>query len=146
MRRKRKNRQPNNYISTLIRHILGQPTIENYAGTSYRLAIFGPGIESNRTKQLVRKLLTSHDKCLNAVSLVPGSDEGIGSGVRIEFKKMINFDLICLYSNFKAQRDRQNHQNSRLRAESNKLLRLDAIENNGRYLHLPTLTYIHIYF
>ena len=82
----------------------------------------------------MRQLITSHDECLNAVSLVPGSEGGIGSGVRIEFKQIINFDLICLYSNVKAERFLQHNQNARLMARSNKLLKLDAILEEGNVI------------
>ena len=63
--------------------------------------------------------------------MVPGSDGGMGSGVRIQFKQIINFDLICLYSNVKAERFLQRPKNARLVARSNKLLRSDANINEG---------------
>ena len=88
----------------------------------------------------MRQLITSHDECLNAVSLVPGSEGGMGSGVRIEFKQIINFDLICLYSNVKAERFLQHNQNARLMAKSNKLLKLDAILEEGNVV-LTHFTY-----
>ena len=63
--------------------------------------------------------------------MVPGSDGGMGSGVRIQFKQIINFDLICLYSNVKAERFLQRPKNARLVARSNKLLKSDANINEG---------------
>ena len=68
------------------------------------------------------------------MSLVPGIDGGIGSGIRIEFKQIINFDLICLYSNVKAERFLQRSKNARLLARCNKLLKLDANKHEGKAL------------
>ena len=53
IKKKRKNPSGNNYISTLIKHILGHDNISKDSDVSHRLAIFGPGIESYRTKQIV---------------------------------------------------------------------------------------------
>ena len=53
IKKKRKNPSGNNYISTLIKHILGHDNISKDSNVSHRLAIFGPGIESYRTKQIV---------------------------------------------------------------------------------------------
>ena len=54
IKKKRKNLQSgNNYISTLIKHILGHENLPKDRNVSHRLAIFGPGIESYRTKQIV---------------------------------------------------------------------------------------------
>ena len=59
IKKKRKNPQSgNNYISTLIKHILGHENISKDSNVSHRLAIFGPGIESYRTKQIVSEKLT----------------------------------------------------------------------------------------
>ena len=69
--------------------------------------------------------------------MVPGSDGGMGSGVRIQFKQIINFDLICLYSNVKAERFLQRPINARLVAGSNKLLKSDVNINEGNK-HIST--------
>ena len=58
IKKKRKNPPGNNYISTLIKHILGHDNISKDSNVSHRLAIFGPGIESYRTKQIVSEKLT----------------------------------------------------------------------------------------
>ena len=58
IKKKRKNPSGNNYISTLIKHILGHDNISKDSNVSHRLAIFGPGIESYRTKQIVSEKVT----------------------------------------------------------------------------------------
>lgn len=66
---------------------------------SARLALFGPGIESPKTKLLVHKMVNSHSSVFNALDFVAGLPGGFGSGVRIDFKSIYKFDLMCLYTN-----------------------------------------------
>ncbi len=100
-----------------------------------RLALFGPGIESQRTKFLVRRLVNAHNNTVNAVDFVPGQAGGIGSGVRIDLKKLYTFDLICLYTNSKRIReaeveiDLENLRSRRLLASHNRLLVQDIPED-----------------
>ena len=97
---------------------------------SARLVLFGPGIESQHTKRLVHKIVNARSSTFDAVEFIKGlpggkpspmnrrlshiigaaphlcfSSEGIGSGVRINYKHMYNFDLMCLYSNSETIRD-----------------------------------------
>jgi len=66
---------------------------------SARLVLFGPGIESEHTKLLVHKIVSARSSTFDAVEFIKGLPGGIGSGVRINYKHMYNFDLMCLYSN-----------------------------------------------
>ena len=66
---------------------------------SARLALFGPGIESPKTKLLVHKMVNSHTSVFNALDFVAGLPGGFGSGVRIDFQNSYKFDLMCLYTN-----------------------------------------------
>jgi len=66
---------------------------------SARLVLFGPGIESDHTKLLVHKIVSARSSTFDAVEFIKGLPGGIGSGVRINYKHMYNFDLMCLYSN-----------------------------------------------
>lgn len=93
--------------------------------TSSRLALFGPGIESPRTKHLVHRIVNAHSSSLNAISFVAGLPGGFGSGVRIDFRQMYTFDLMCLYSN--SERVRENERGlTRLLAAHNRLLAKDV--------------------
>jgi hypothetical protein len=94
---------------------------DDRSNTPARLALFGPGIESPRTKHLVHRMVNAHDNCLNAISFVPGLPGGFGSGVRIDFKQLYTFDLMCLYSNSKKVRESHNGL-ERLLASHNRLL------------------------
>lgn len=95
----------------------------------FRLALVGPAIEAARTEKIVLKLVNAHDDLFEMVELVPGLSNGIGSGVRIEFKKSIEFDLICLFTNAKEWRGGR----QRLLAFSNKLLRKDAVHEGNQH-------------
>ena len=90
-----------------------------------RLAFFGPGIESRRSKKFIFKMINAHNNCLNATSFVPGLPGGVGSGIRIEFDgRLYTFDLICLYTNtFPLRQTFQGQQ--RLEASNNRLLKRD---------------------
>ena len=72
---------------------------------SARLVLFGPGIESENTKLLVHKIVNARSSTFDAVEFVKGLPGGIGSGVRINYKHMYNFDLMCLYSNSERMRE-----------------------------------------
>jgi len=67
--------------------------------TSSRLVLFGPGIESERTQDLVHKIVNARSSTFDAVEFIRGLQGGVGSGVRINYKHMYNFDLMCLYTN-----------------------------------------------
>merc|ERR1719411_1693354 len=103
-----------------------------------RLIMFGPGIESDHT-QLSDRILNSHDNGLNATDLVPALvPGGFGSGVRIEFKQISSFDLICLYINSKRVRSNLKGS-SRFLKENNRLLIKDATEQTDGVLHQHVL-------
>ena len=115
----------NSILNLVKKHILKSP--QDSIEKSHRLAIFGPGIESRVTKEIIQNLIASNFSDFKFVNFVPGSSNGIGSGIRIDFQSMLNFDLICLYSNVKRLRMPKPGVNARLFASSNKLLKRDAI-------------------
>lgn len=112
-------------------------------GESTRLALFGPGIESPRTKLLVHKVVNSHTDVFDAVSFVGGLPGGFGSGVRINFRKLQTFDLMCLYTNSARAREERDPA-ERLARGTNKLLSSDQNDDEPK-LHesvvrlLPTV-------
>jgi len=71
---------------------------------SARLVLFGPGIESDRTHDLVQKIVNARSSTFDAIEFIRGLQGGVGSGVRINYKHMYNFDLMCLYTNRQNQR------------------------------------------
>ena len=73
---------------------------------SARLVLFGPGIESPSTRHLVHKIVNARSSTFDAVEFIKGLPGGIGSGVRINYKHMYNFDLMCLYTNSEIIRER----------------------------------------
>ena len=92
---------------------------------SFRLAIFGPGIESRRNKKFIFKMINAHNSSLNAKTFVPGLPGGMGSGVRIDFNNLYTFDLICLYTNtLRLRQTLSGHE--RLEAANNRLLKRDV--------------------
>lgn len=72
--------------------------------SSSRLVLFGPGIESERTEDLVHKIVNARSSTFDAVEFIRGLQGGVGSGVRINYKQMYNFDLMCLYTNRQTDR------------------------------------------
>eukprot|EP00092_Neocalanus_flemingeri_P015143 GFUD01016360.1.p1 GENE.GFUD01016360.1~~GFUD01016360.1.p1 ORF type:complete len:399 (+),score=135.04 GFUD01016360.1:105-1199(+) len=95
---------------------------------SARLALFGPGIESTNTKLLVHKIVNARSSTFDAVEFIKGLPGGIGSGVRINYKHMYNFDLMCLYSNSESIRESVYLHKSmgRLDPELNRMLVKDS--------------------
>jgi len=91
---------------------------------SARLVLFGPGIESVNTKLLVHKIVNARSSTFDAVEFIKGLPGGIGSGVRINYKHMYNFDLMCLYSNSESIRESMysNRTRARLEPEINRML------------------------
>jgi len=92
-----------------------------------KLGLFGPGIESARTKHLVHRIVQAHDSSLNAVDFVAGLPGGIGSGVRVKFEKGRVFDLVCLYTNSgRLREDREGV--GRLLARHNRMLAHNVVD------------------
>jgi len=93
---------------------------------SARLVLFGPGIESLNTKLVVEKIVNARSSTFDALEFVKGLPGGIGSGVRINYKHMYNFDLMCLYSNSASVREsvvyRGQGRGARLEPGLNKML------------------------
>ena len=114
---------------------------------SARLVLLGPGIESEHTKLVVHKIVNARSSTFDAVEFIKGLPGGmkqykllpdipiptkwflgIGSGVRINYKHMYNFDLMCLYSNSETVRNRvlsERGYSARLDPGLNKILSLD---------------------
>jgi len=95
---------------------------------SARLVLFGPGIESVNTKLIVHKIVNARSSTFDAIEFIKGLPGGIGSGVRINYKHMYNFDLMCLYSNSEAIRETiyKNKSLARLDPNINKMLVKDT--------------------
>jgi len=105
---------------------------------SARLVLFGPGIESNNTKLLVHKIVNARSSTFDAVEFIKGLPGGIGSGVRINYKHMYNFDLMCLYSNSESIRESlyRNDSSARLNPEFNRMLLKDS---SGKLVVQPSI-------
>lgn len=106
---------------------------------SARLVLFGPGIESENTKLLVHKIVNARSSTFDAVEFIKGLPGGIGSGVRINYQHMYNFDLMCLYSNFEAAREevlRERGYSARLDPALNKIL---SREVGGKLVIQPAI-------
>ena len=106
---------------------------------SARLVLFGPGIESANTKLLVHKIVNARSSTFDAVEFIKGLPGGIGSGVRINYKHMYNFDLMCLYSNSESIRESiyRNRSSARLEPEINRMLVKDS--SNGKLAIQPSI-------
>jgi len=106
---------------------------------SARLVLFGPGIESSNTKLLVHKIVNARSSTFDAVEFIKGLPGGIGSGVRINYKHMYNFDLMCLYSNSESIRESvyRDRSRARLEPEINRMLVKDSI--SGRLAIQPSI-------
>jgi len=71
-----------------------------------QVIMLGPGMESKNTSKLFICLLRSRPDLFVIKGLLPGGQEGIGSGVELEFRGERRFNLIALYSNNRqARRD-----------------------------------------
>ena len=106
---------------------------------SARLVLFGPGIESENTKLLVHKIVNARSSTFDAVEFIKGLPGGIGSGVRINYQHMYNFDLMCLYSNFESVREnvfRERGYSARLDPFLNKIL---TKEVGGKLVIQPSI-------
>ncbi|XP_023334215.1 F-box only protein 4 [Eurytemora carolleeae] len=95
---------------------------------SARLVLFGPGIESERTQDLVHKIVNARSSTFDAVEFIRGLQGGVGSGVRINYKHMYNFDLMCLYTNRQNER-LSNKGETRLNPVSNITIIKDSSGN-----------------
>jgi hypothetical protein len=106
---------------------------------SARLVLFGPGIESANIKLLVHKIVNARSSTFDAVEFIKGLPGGIGSGVRINYKHMYNFDLMCLYSNSESIRESvyRNRSSARLEPEINRMLVKDS--SNGKLAIQPSI-------
>ena len=106
---------------------------------SARLVLFGPGIESVNTKLLVHKIVNARSSTFDAVEFIKGLPGGIGSGVRINYKHMYNFDLMCLYSNSESIRESiyRNRSSARLEPDINRMLVKDS--SNGKLAIQPSI-------
>ena len=113
------------FLDHLLSYFSDYSELEEPRIDAKRLAFFGPGIESRRSKKFIFKMINAHNNGLNATSFVPGLPGGVGSGVRIQFdSNLYTFDLICLYTNtFPLRQTFQGQQ--RLEASNNRLLKRD---------------------
>jgi len=105
---------------------------------SSRLVLFGPGIESVNTKLLVHKIVNARSSTFDAIEFIKGLPGGIGSGVRINYKHMYNFDLMCLYTNSESISESiyKNRSSARLDPDLNRMLVKD---NTGNLAIQPSI-------
>jgi len=104
---------------------------------SARLVLFGPGIESPNTKLLVHNMVNARSSTFDAVEFISGLPGGIGSGVRINYKHMYNFDLMCLYTNSEAVRNTIRGV-SRLNPAHNRMI----VTNSGKLELQPSISHL----
>lgn len=69
-----------------------------------KIAMFGPGLESEHTSGLVRKVLYDDNRYMERIGLVSGQFEGVGSGWCYKLPNGQSFQLSVLYSASKQQR------------------------------------------
>nr|CAB3245348.1 F-box only protein 4-like [Phallusia mammillata] len=93
---------------------------------SGEVIMMGPGMESPNTSKIFRRLLWARPDLLMTVRLLPGSQDGVGSGVELEFKGEKRFNLIALYSG--NRRDRQRRVGLKRLQESNILVEVSPEE------------------
>ncbi|TRY73158.1 hypothetical protein TCAL_02201 [Tigriopus californicus] len=120
------------YLPRLLRSIVPKSWWNNLQSFydpnfSVRCALFGPGIESPNTKYLVHKMIKSHTNLFDATGFVTGLPGGFGSGVQIDFRKMYQIHLICLYTNSERVRECQSGI-QRLKAGNNMLIASETSE------------------
>eukprot|EP00092_Neocalanus_flemingeri_P033634 GFUD01036565.1.p1 GENE.GFUD01036565.1~~GFUD01036565.1.p1 ORF type:complete len:395 (+),score=122.80 GFUD01036565.1:86-1270(+) len=105
---------------------------------SARLVLFGPGIESANTKLLVRRMVNARSSTFDAVEFIKGLPGGIGSGVKINYNHMYNFDLMCLYSNSESIRETVYHNRNGARLDPN-LNRMLVKDSMGKLAIQPSI-------
>jgi len=119
-------------LPRLLAFYVSLPTEEQ---CSSRLVLFGPGIESERTQDLVHKIVNARSSTFDAIQFISGLQGGVGSGVRINYKHMYNFDLMCLYTNRHKER-LSNKGETRLNPASNITI---VRESNGEISLRPEI-------
>ena len=82
--------------------------------------MLGPGLESPNTSKVFRRLLWARQDLLITQRLLPGSQDGVGSGVELDFKGTKRFNLIALYSG--------NHRERKRRFGLERLLNSNVVE------------------
>lgn len=82
--------------------------------------MLGPGMESPNTCKIFRRLLWARTDLLITQRLLPGSQDGVGSGVELDFKGTKRFNLIALYSG--------NHRERKKRFGLERLLNSNIVE------------------
>ena len=102
--------------------------------SSARLVMFGPGLESVNTKQVVHKIVTARSSTFSVEKCIQGMPGGVGSGVRVRYKQVDSFDLMCLYSN--SARVREVNKMERLDPSLNRMLVNDSM---GRVAMQPSV-------
>ncbi|XP_071119258.1 F-box only protein 4-like [Haliotis cracherodii] len=92
-----------------------------------RVAMFGPGLETN-TSSIVRKMLYEDNETFQRIAMFPGQFEGMGAGMTMKLPSGNNFHLTVLYTATK--REREMTQN-RDRLATNKLLSKQKQNQDG---------------
>ena len=89
--------------------------------------MLGPGMESPNTKKIFKRLLWARPDLLMTQRLLPGSQDGVGSGVELEFKGEKRFNLIALYSG--NERERRKRIGIERLIHSNIIEQVEELEN-----------------
>lgn len=69
-----------------------------------QVVMLGPGMESKNTGRIFICLIRARPDLFEIRRLLPGGQEGVGSGVELEFKGEKRFNLVALYSNNRRER------------------------------------------
>ena len=69
-----------------------------------QVVMLGPGMESNNTSVIFKSLMWARPDLFEVKRLLAGGQDGVGSGVELEFKGEKRFKLVALYSGNKKER------------------------------------------
>lgn len=97
-----------------------------------KIAMFGPGLESDLTSGLVRKILYDKNEHMERTGLVSGQFEGVGSGWCYKLPNGQTFQLSVLYSASKQQRTQKLWN----RVEGNNLIQVNKDEEGETTVEL----------
>jgi len=114
-----------NIFPTLFDFFTTPPATEDSPAPAARLVMFGPGLESVNTKLVVHKIVNARSSTFSVEKCLQGLPGGVGSGVRVRYKHMYSFDLMCLYSN--SARVREVNKMERLDPSLNRMLVEDSM-------------------
>lgn len=97
-----------------------------------KIAMFGPGLESDLTSGIVRKILYENNQYMERTGLVSGQFEGVGSGWCYRLPNGQTFQLSVLYSASKEQRTKKSWN----RVTGNNLIKVQQGEEGEETVEL----------